>query len=129
MKVWIDDIRDAPDDSWTEVRKVQPAIEFISRYWVEIDEISFDHDIENRPDDETFRPIAHYVGVRYEGMRNRGKPCPKLTIHSINPTGAIHIQDILSRYGLKSERKPYAPDLERMKREFGTGDLMDGEVK
>lgn len=131
MKLWVDDIRDAPDDSWTEVRKVQPAISFLSKYCPE--EISLDHDIENRPDDETFEPIAYFIGQKYAAIGNIPKVIvpewnPKITIHSINPVGAKAMQDILLIYDLKSERKPYAPDLKRMKEQFGQGDLMDGEV-
>lgn len=126
IKLFIDDVRDAPDDSWTVVRKVQPAIDFIGRYMLQIKEYSFDHDIENRPDDETFRPIAHMVGMTWSwgqeiARKEVGKEMepPKITIHSINPSGAREIQNILMDYGLTSTLAPYKADLERMEREFG----------
>lgn len=128
MKLWVDDMRDAPDESWTEVRKVQPAITLLSNFHFE--EISLDHDIENRPDDETFKPIAHYIGMKYDQrvLRDIVKPIPpKITIHSINPTGSKEIQDILLSYGLYSTRAPYAKDLEKMEKEFGVSGKFDGE--
>ncbi len=133
MKIFIDDMRDPPDDSWTLVRKVEPAIKLLSMYPVAIKEISFDHDIENRPDDETFKPIAYFFGtlmqwVKVEcGLQGADWQMPKVTIHSINPVGSKEIQDILADYGIESERIPYKADLLRMEKEFGITSLFDGE--
>lgn len=114
MKLWVDDMRDAPDDSWTVVRKVQPAIHLLALYVAT--EISLDHDIENRPDDETFQPIAYYIGEKYGGrnlLRSDVQP-PVITIHSVNPVGAKEIHDILRGYGVDSTIAPYAPDIKRI---------------
>lgn len=96
MKLWIDDFRDAPDDSWTEVRKVQPAIAFLAQFGLQVTEISLDHDIENRPDDETFMPVAYFIGVAY-GRSGQG---PKIRIHSDNPVGAQGMQMVLRDMGI-----------------------------
>lgn len=133
MKLWVDDVRDAPDESWTVVRKVQPAISLLAKF--PMDEISLDHDIENRPDDETFLPIAYYIGEKYYTsrkmetqfagsefvglMEGRLSTYPKITIHSINPVGAKNMFDILKSYGIDSKIEPYAPDLIRLRREYG----------
>ena len=116
MKLWIDDIRDAPDESWVEVRKVQPAIAMIANFAME--EISLDHDIENRPDDETFLPVAYFIALRYHGLQEMSdfqtgfgpnkKAVPTITIHSVNPVGAKEMQDIMADYGIKSTYKPYS---------------------
>lgn len=57
MKLFVDDMRNAPDDSWVVARKVEQAIRLLAVQ--NFDEVSLDHDIENRPDDETFKPVAH----------------------------------------------------------------------
>lgn len=113
MKLWIDDFRDAPDSSWTEVRKVQPAIKFIANYSKDITHISIDHDIENRPDDETFQPVAYFIGERYayDNM-------PTITIHSDNPVGAKELQAILGDYGIEAPWEPYTSERD-FKAKFG----------
>lgn len=115
MKLWVDDLRDAPDDSWTVARKVEPATNIICN--MKLEEISLDHDIENRPDDETFCPLAFVIGLRYQtvqemsdfitGFGPRVQAVPKITIHSINPVGAKRMQAILSSYSIKSTYIPY----------------------
>lgn len=101
MKLWVDDYRDAPDDTWTVVRKVEPAIKALRNFL--FTEISLDHDIENRPDDETFKPVAYFIGQRFYKL----KFPPKITIHSLNPVGAKEMQDVLKDYGLESTYSPY----------------------
>lgn len=115
MKLWIDDYRDAPDDTWTEVRKVQSAIAFIAQYGLQITEISLDHDIENRPDDETFMPVAYFIGVFY-GLNSHG---PKIVVHSDNPVGAQRMQMLLGDFGIPNV--PWEPftSNEDFKKKFG----------
>ena len=118
VKLWVDDIRDAPDDSWAVCRKPEEAIRFIARYMTDIQEISLDHDIENRPSDETFKVVAYFLGAMYHGQHMEAHVryaedrtaastpddfmwYPVVTIHSANPTGAKEIAAILEKdYGL-----------------------------
>lgn len=116
MKLWLDDMRDAPDDSWTVIRKVEPAIKFIARYGGEITDFSLDHDIENRPDDETFKPVAYFLGecfkndFRFEDAH--------ITIHSDNPVGAKELIAILEDYSLFATWTPYTSQADFAKK-FG----------
>lgn len=127
MKLWIDDFRDAPDDSWTEVRKVEPAIKSIVHF--NFDEISIDHDIENRPDDETFKPVAYFIGEKYKGVQEmsdfrtgfgpRIQAVPKITIHSDNPVGAKELQAIFKQYGFDNVLwNPFTSN-EEFKKKYG----------
>ncbi len=118
MKLWVDDIREAPDESWTVARKVQPALNILSQFTYEWDEISLDHDIENRPDDETFMPVAYYMAMLYGNMPRNVK-VPKITIHSINPVGARNMHDTLKRYGVESLIEPYTPDMKHLREKYG----------
>lgn len=116
MKLWVDDVRDAPDDSWTEVRKAEQAIVALAKF--RATEISLDHDIENRPSDETFKAVAYFIGVQYSSRLEWDENeedyipswSPKVTIHSMNPVGAQQIHDILKGYGLVATIKPYSVD-------------------
>lgn len=103
MKLYIDDIRDAPDESWTLVRTITEAIRCIAFFSEDITEISLDHDISAEvrvngvyrpfPTEETFQPVVYYIAERY---RTADMP-PKITIHSANPIGAEAIEVILSK--------------------------------
>lgn len=124
MKLWIDDMRDAPDHTWTEVRKVQPAIGLLALV-SEIEEISIDHDIEHRPDDETFKPVAYFIGEKFWRIREKpnctlqwNRKQPKITVHSDNPVGARELVGIFKDYGLESVWEPFTTH-EAFKTKYG----------
>lgn len=109
MKLWIDDYRDAPDDTWVVARKVQQAIRLIATN--RFQDISLDHDIENRPDDETFQPVAYFIGEKYQNDWQFADDL-EVVVHSDNPVGAKELQNILADYGIHAEWKPYTTDKE-----------------
>lgn len=124
MKLWIDDFRDAPDDSWVEARKVDQAIRLLAMY--NAVEISLDHDIENRPDDETFKAVAYFIGEKHSQTRFYGHAVmaaapPKVTIHSDNPAGAKEMQYILKSYGIDAPWVPFTSN-EDFKKKYGLSD-------
>ncbi len=124
MKLYIDDIRDAPDESWTLVRTISEAIRFIDRYSHEIKEISLDHDISYEvriegvyrpfPSPETYQPVAHFIAEKYlcrmlmQELPGNGLP-PwrdlKVTLHTANSVGAQNMKEILSPF-IEVEIKP-----------------------
>lgn len=120
MKLWIDDIRNSPDDSWHVCRTNQSAVNAIHQFSTEVTEISFDHDISHQvtvgkssrpmPCDETFQPAAHYLGLLYKYDQSAPDGSlqwfPSVTIHSANPVGAQEIFNILNTYGLRPEILP-----------------------
>ena len=100
MYLYVDDIRDAPDDTWMVARKVEEAIRLIDAN--EFEKISLDHDIENRPSDETFKPVAYFIAEKY-----RSKVItPLVIIHTMNPVAAQQIKAILDTAHLKPIIKP-----------------------
>lgn len=117
MKLFIDDIRNAPDESWSVARTVDSAISFIAQFGGDIEEISLDHDISHQvgmgelsrpfPCVETFTAVARYMR-EYYGSADRNIPIPKITIHSSNPMGAKNMQFILRDLG-EIPYIPYAP--------------------
>lgn len=102
MKLWVDDIRNAPDDSWNVARTVGAAIRAIAMFGDDIKEISLDHDISHQvtigtlgrpyPCDETFQAVAHYIALRYGGTIGY----PHITLHTSNPVGAADMKSILN---------------------------------
>lgn len=107
MKLFIDDIRNAPDDSWTVARTVTEAIRALNRF--SFDEISLDHDISHQvtignlgrpyPCEECFCAVAYFIGSMSKTST------PKITLHTSNPVGADEMKAILKDYKLESEVK------------------------
>lgn len=119
MKLWVDDIRTPPDDSWHICRTVHAAAMALYNFSNEITEISLDHDISHQielggvsrpfPCAETFVPVAILIGL----MKNNGmflienvKWNPIVTIHTSNPSGGKLMKDILAEYGIEATLKP-----------------------
>lgn len=108
MKLYIDDIRNAPDESWSVARTVRSAIAFIHQFGSEIEHISLDHDISHQvavgalsrpyPCEETFASVAYFLGAYY-----RDREQPKITLHTANPKGAQTMENILAQYNLVCE--------------------------
>lgn len=106
MKLWVDDIRSAPDPGWTVARTATAAIRIISMFGPSMDEISLDHDISHQvgmgelsrpyPCEETFESVAHYIAMYWCLERYPGSPhVPLVTIHSANPVGAENMKKIM----------------------------------
>jgi len=103
MKIWHDDIRRPPDDSWTWARTNEQAAGLLSLNEVYI--ISLDYDLglhEFDPDDEDaiFYKGPLPLGVELvEWMVKNDKVPPTVIIHSWNPPGAQKMAEILRSYG------------------------------
>lgn len=109
MKLWVDDIRNAPDDTWHVARTVTAAIRALAMF--EFEEVSLDHDISHQvsvgelsrpfPCDETFEAVAHYIAEkalasgRFEDRARRWDP--KVVLHTSNPVGAQAMKEVLYR--------------------------------
>ena len=112
MKLFIDDLRNAPDASWIVVRTVTGAIRALAT--MEVDIISLDHDISHqvsvngnsRPFAclENFSAVCYFIGEKY-----KSRTPPKILLHTSNPVGAQRMRHILDSYGLKSEYQPGKP--------------------
>ncbi len=123
IKLWVDDVRQPPDSSWTVARSVTQAICMIAKFDPEV--ISIDHDIgheawiddvyKSYPCHETFEAVAWFIAEKYyvlkdiEADKISARPLllpPKIIIHSGNPVGAESIKEILARSGIKSLIQP-----------------------
>lgn len=109
MKLFIDDIRNAPTEDWIVCRSVTEAIRTIARFGREITEISLDHDISHQvavgslsrpyPCTECFCGVAYYIAKEWDG---REYSPLKVTMHTSNPVGAKEMQAILKDAGIDS---------------------------
>jgi hypothetical protein len=80
MKLYLDDVRNAPDDSWMVVREYYEFMGILQRDWDKITKISLDHDLgdENRNGYDVLCYIEDYV-------HDEKLTCiPKIHIHTAN---------------------------------------------
>ncbi len=102
VKLWVDDIRDAPGADWIVARTVKEAQEILTTRVVHT--LSLDHDLGMcsscvRADAETCRHIqSGYDLVKWmvEGER---WPIKKPAVHSMNPVGRQNMQALIDRWG------------------------------
>jgi hypothetical protein len=88
-KLFIDDVRNPPDDSWTVVRTVEEAKNLLQS-WDLPTIMSLDHDLGG---DETVMQVLHWMAEEYyeEGP-------PEWTIHSANPVGRQNMESFLKSW-------------------------------
>lgn len=109
MKLFVDDIRDAPDDTWHVVRTVTEAIRVLFQNQEKIKIISLDHDISYPvevnglsrpyPSPETFHAVAYYIATTYSNWSSDF--LPKIILHTANPVGAEQMADTLYRFDVE----------------------------
>jgi hypothetical protein len=126
MKIllWVDDIRNAPDDRWTVARTINSAITALSTF--EVEAVSLDHDISHQvvvgglsrpyPCGECFCAVAHYMAEKYRDAVP--EDIPIITIISANPVGARDMEMILKNEGGLSSTYVPAPNANRLESEI-----------
>lgn len=107
MKLYIDDIRTPPDDSWNICRTVLSAVSALDMFWEQITDIALDHDISHqivmgdmsRPFAcaETFEVVARYI-VTLKHLHPEWSP--SMSIHTSNPVGAERMKGLLETVGI-----------------------------
>lgn len=97
MRIWIDDVRPAPDHTWCWCRSVYEAKSVISEFrWgrIDIEVISIDHDAGDFHVDG-----GDYIKV-LDWLEEKGWSYP-IHIHSMNSVGRQNMKRIIERNGWK----------------------------
>lgn len=84
FKLWVDDERDPPDDTWVIARSTQQALELIKMVGGLPHVMSLDHDLGMKPDGKEDK-IIHLL-VELEQLYEKW-PVPEYVVHSQNPVG------------------------------------------
>lgn len=128
MKLWVDDIRPAPE-GWTKVETISEAISALDRFCHKdfnnpgITHVSLDHDISipfsladsqtgkqiyklNVPSPDTFRVVAKYMVQMLSGTNPSLNPDVVVTTHSSNPIGRRAIVEIFEELGVDCLETP-----------------------
>lgn len=120
IKLWLDDVRPAPDDSWVWVKTVKEAQQVFEMF--NVVECSLDHDLGYLPDpnaggdprepqeipwfNSKSRPGADGIDL-VEWMCEKEIFPAKIIIHSWNPAGAKNMQRALAEKGVKATYIPF----------------------
>jgi hypothetical protein len=100
MKLWHDDIRRPPDETWTWARTNDEAKLLLLNH--EVEEASLDHDLGLHGHDPDVLDADLYAAPQTEDgyelvawMIENGKVPPRIRIHSWNPPGAKRMAQAL----------------------------------
>ncbi|CAM3260521.1 cyclic-phosphate processing receiver domain-containing protein [Tsukamurella hominis] len=88
MKLFVDDLRDPPDATWTVARTSAEALAILQT-GAQVDELSLDHDLGG---EDTSRPIVLHLA------EHGGWPAT-VRVHSANPVGVEWLVGMIERYG------------------------------
>jgi hypothetical protein len=99
-KLWLDDLRDPPDDTFVVARNFEAATSTIKKKGCPLF-ISFDHDLGEVSDGET-APTGYdlakwIVEMHLEGVITFSEGF-SFRVHSANPIGAANISSLLDEY-------------------------------
>ena len=92
MKIWVDDIRIPPDDTWAWCKTSEATIECLKYLKMvgstKFNLMSLDHDLGG---DDTSRPIVLWM------CENNFWPV-EVRVHSANPPGVYWLESMIERY-------------------------------
>jgi hypothetical protein len=89
MKLWVDDVREPPDDTWWWAKSSRTAIGSMNYMRTPFEELSLDHDL---GDQDTTRPVVLWM------CEHEFWPSKEIVVHSANPTGADWLVGTIDRY-------------------------------
>lgn len=86
-KIWLDDIRLPPDESWFWVKNFNDLNQLLNDEHLEVEVISFDHDLgDNTPDGS--QCASRFIEI---GIERGWQDPPEYHVHSDNPCGRDNI--------------------------------------
>jgi len=94
VKLWLDDVRTPPDESWTWVKTVEEAIALMNSG--EVVEASLDHDLGQ---DDQGAQLQEGRTLVYWMVENDCWPSESITVHSANVVGVDYMVGMIQRYG------------------------------
>jgi len=103
MRVWLDDVREAPS-GWTRVKTSADAIALLTAGGVE--EISLDHDLGDELTCGTGYDVVCWIE---EAAATRGLVPPRMLIHSANVVGRLRMARGIEAIERRAQRQTPRP--------------------
>lgn len=88
MRLWVDDLREPPDDTWSWAKTSLVAIEMLKLSGDGVSEMSLDHDLGG---EDTTRPVVLW-------MCENGSWPDHVYVHTANPVGREWLEGMIRRY-------------------------------
>ena len=95
MKLFVDDLRDPPDQTWIVARSSGTALKMCAAMWPS--ELALDHDLGGED------TVMNFLKGLYE-LWDGKRPIPSWSVHSGNPVGKKNIESYMKSWE-KSSRK------------------------
>ena len=93
MKIWLDDVRPAPE-GWVWVKNYSEAVQHLASFsW---SEVSLDHDLGDFGDDREW--TGYDVLMYIVEMKQWGREIGTVKVHSANPVAQERMQGVIQRY-------------------------------
>ena len=90
MKIWLDDIREPPDNTWIVCRRASSCIILLDMLDCRVDLLSLDHDLGDDVAGTGYDVLVWLEQRLFNHPKNR---VPKIIrVHSANPVGAARMQ-------------------------------------
>jgi hypothetical protein len=105
IKLWLDDVRKPPDDSWHWVRTAEEAVAWLRQDVVSCASLDHDLDLLNLGGE----PKTGYDVACWLEKHPEHYPPGGVVVHSMNPVGAERMQVALAKAAQFWERKPVTP--------------------
>ena len=97
-KLWLDDVRKPPDETWMWVKTVAEAIAFCESNPT-IERMSLDHDLGGQPAETggvyDFNEPTGLEFAKWVAADVRRYPLEMIKVHSVNPEGALKMRMVL----------------------------------
>jgi hypothetical protein len=91
VKLWVDDLRLPPDDTWWWAKTSKRALAFL--YYPGVTEMSLDHDLGG---DDTSRIVVLWLSAQAADGNDRWPAVVR--VHSANPVGREWLEGMIDRY-------------------------------
>lgn len=92
MKIWLDDIRDAPDETWTVARTARDALLMVNENVGNVEVLSLDHDLGDENELTGYDVLSILEKLVGTGELLSVIIPNEFRIHSANPVGRKNMQ-------------------------------------
>lgn len=96
IKIWLDDIRTPPDETWTWCKNPEEFRKILDGEGAEIDEISFDHDLGYYESGKEITGYTCLCWVEKRILTDMTFPIPTMHVHTSNGSAYSKMRKVVN---------------------------------